>query len=37
MPRGPGQMMKIHLKTNGFTCLCCAPMKTIVIPGDDGT
>ena len=37
MPRGPGQLIKLHIKSNGFKCLCCAPPPKIVTPGDDGT
>ncbi len=38
MPRGPGQLIKLHIKSIGFKCLCCAPPSSkIVTPGDDGT
>lgn len=39
MPRGPGQLIKLHKKIEDFTCLCCAPTppKKILMPDDDGT
>ena len=39
MPRGPGQLIKLHTKIDGFKCLCCTPppLNRIIKPGDDGT
>lgn len=35
MPKGPGQLIKLHLKINDFKCLCCAPTNNKLL--DDGT
>ncbi len=39
MPRGPGQLIRLHTRSDGFKCLCCAPPppNIIIKPGDDGT
>lgn len=40
MARGSGQFIKLHFKSDGFKCLCCAPppsYKKNITPHEDGT
>ncbi len=36
MPRGPGRLIKMHIKPAGYKCMCCEnPLNPNII--DDGT